>query len=285
MIRLSDASRLFMPPALMLAVVLGAGCGGPNRPELVINSTSQSLANSFQGHLSSADGVVQYRAQGAIDVDVDSLGGDVTVIGDPHATVTTVEVVREAHHGYLRGTDSEEALRMAGWSASLAPGPGPLETLSLRTAYDGPEPWFIRIHVRIVTPELAAVRVRTTRGSIEVINNTGSLDMHTDEGGILVASVHPQRGSSTLIGKEGDIDYRVPRGSTGEFDIGVVEGAIKMRVTEGQWRYTERANTEDTVNATLNSGTNPILIRTTEGDIRISVVPNPLGFGPIRSGA
>ena len=274
--------------ALSAAALVGAligGCGGPNHPERVLDSTSQSLTNSVQGHMSSGDGVVQYRSQGALDVVVDSIGGDVTVIGDPDVNLTTIEVVREAHHGYLRGTDSEQALRMADWSSALKPGPGPLETLTIKTSYDGPEPWYMRTHVRIVTPDLASVQIRTPRGSIEVINNTGSLDVHTDEGSILVASVHPQRGDTTLIGNEGDIDYRVPKGSTGEFDVGVIEGDIKMRVTEGQWRYTDRGNTEDMVNATLNAGTNPVLIRTTEGDIRISVVPNPLGFGPIRTGA
>ena len=97
--------------------------------------------------------------------------------------------------------------------------------------------------------------------------------------------MHPQRGRNTLIGNEGDIDYRVPRGSTGDFDLGVIDGDIQMRVTEGQWRYTDRSNTKDLVTATLNAGTNPVMIRTTEGDIRISVVRNPLGFGPIRTGA
>jgi hypothetical protein len=276
-------SRL-APVAALLGLAL-AGCSGPNHPEQVVNTTAQSLTNTAQGHLRSGDGLVQYRVQGTLDVEVDSIGGDVTVIGDPDASATTVEVVREAHHGYLRGTDSFEALGMVDWSSSLLPGPGPLETLKILTTYDGPEVWFMRTHVRIVTPDLGSVTVHTPRGSIEIINNTGAVDVHTDEGGILVASMHPQRGRNTLIGNEGDIDYRVPRGSTGDFDLGVIDGDIQMRVTEGQWRYTDRSNTKDLVTATLNAGTNPVMIRTTEGDIRISVVRNPLGFGPIRTGA
>ena len=268
----------------LLGLLLG-GCTGPNQPERVVNSTSNSFGASVRGNARFDDGVVQYRTQGAIDIEIDSIGGNIQVIGNPNVEVTTVEVIREARHGYLRGSEPFEALGLADWSSELTAGPGPLETLLVRTAYDGPEAWYMRTHIRIETPDLSGVKVRTPRGSVEVINNTGAVDVQTEQGSILVATTHPQRGDNVLIGNEGDIDYRVPRGSTGAFDVEVIEGDIKTRVTEGQWRYLDRANSSDVVNATLNSGSNPVVIRTTEGDVRISVVKNPLGYGPVRTGA
>lgn len=270
--------------ALITSSIL-VGCTGANHPERVGSSTFQSLRTKAQGHATFADGLVQFRAQGAIDVEIDSIGGNVTVIGDPNVNTTTLEVTREAHHGYLRGTEPREALSLVDWTAELLPGPGPIETLNVRTAYNGPEVWYLRTHIRIVTPNLESVRIHTVRGSVEVVNNTGPVDVHTTYGDILVATSHPQRGDNTLIGSEGDIDYRVPKGSTGMFDVQVVEGKIKTRITEGQWRYSKGVNRTDEVHAELNSGDNPIVIRTTEGDIRISVVKNPLGYGPIRTGA
>jgi hypothetical protein len=259
----------------LLGLFLG-GCTGPNNPERVVSSTSNSFRSSIKGSATVNDGVVQYRTQGAINIEIDSIGGNIEVIGNPDVTVTTVEIVREAGHGYLRGSEPYEALTLTDWSSEITPGPGPLETLRVRTAYDGPEAWYMQTHIRIQTPDLAGVTIRTPRGSVEIINNTGTLDVQTEDGGILVATIHPQRGDNVLIGNEGDIDYRVPAGSTGEFNVAVIEG---------QWRYLDRANSSDVVNATLNSGSNPVVIRTTEGDIRISVVKNPLGYGPIRTGA
>jgi len=282
---LVSISRATLAGVLVLAALGTAGCTGPNHPEEVANSTFHSLRNTVKGHAESNDGVVQFRALGPIDVVVDSVGGHVEVIGNPRSSVTTVQVVREARHGYLRGSEPYEALQMIDWTADLAPGPGPVETLRVTSDYDGPEAWFIRTHIRIETPDLASVNVRTVRGSIEVVNNTGAVDIRTEEGSILVASEHPLRGENILIGSGGDVDYRVPRGSTGYFDVEVVDGEIMTRITEGLWRYVRKANSADMVNATLNDGTNPVIIRTTEGDIRISVVRNPLGYGPLRTSA
>lgn len=282
---LVSSTRAALAGALVIAGLALAGCSGPNHPEEVANSTVNSFRNTVKGHAESSDGLVQFRALGPIDVVVDSVGGDVEIIGNPKIAVTTVQVVREAQHGYLRGNDPLDAIRMIDWNAELTPGPGPLETLRVSSSYDGPEPWFIRTHVRIETPDLANVNVQTVRGSVDIVNNTGGVDVRTDDGSILVASMHPLRGESTIIGSGGDIDYRVPRGSTGFFDVEVVDGEIQTRITEGLWRYVDKANTADMVNATLNAGTNPVIIRTTEGDIRISVVRNPLGYGPVRTGA
>ncbi|MDG2032227.1 MAG: DUF4097 family beta strand repeat-containing protein [Phycisphaerales bacterium] len=267
----------------LLALLLG-GCTGPNSTERVIGSTTNSFRASVQGSATVDDGVVQYRTQGAINIEIDSIGGNIKVVGNPDATVTTVEVVREASHGYLRGSEPYEALALTDWSSEITPGPGPLETLRVRTAYDGPEAWYLQTHIRIETPDLSGVTVRTPRGSVEIINNSGRVDVQTEEGGILVATTHPQLEDNVLIGNEGDIDYRIPAGSTGDFDIAVIDGDIKTRITAGQWRYLNRGNSPDVVNATLNSGSNPVVIRTTEGDIRIAVVKNPHGYGPIRSG-
>ena len=282
------SNRSWLPGITGLALIASSiliGCSGANHPERVGNSTFQTLRSTVRGHAQASDDLVQFRSQGAIDVQVDSIGGNVTVIGNPNITTTTVEVTREAYHGYLRGTEPREALGLIDWTAELLPGPGPIETLDIRTAYNGPEEWFIRTHIRIETPDLESVQIRTVRGSVEIVNNTGPVDVHTTLGDILVATMYPQRGDNTLIGSEGDIDYRVPAGSTGEFDVQVIEGKIKTRITEGQWRYKKSANRTDEIHASLNSGDNPIVIRTTEGDIRIAVVKNPLGYGPVRTGA
>lgn len=271
--------------ALCAGALFLASCTGPNHPSRIGESTVRSVSTSTQGHAELDDGVVQFRSRGPIDVIVESIGGDVEVRADPTIEVTTVQIVREAHHGYLRGTEPYEALSFVDWSADLVPGPGPVETLMVETVYSGPEIWYMRTHILVVTPELDRVRVRTVRGSVTVRNNTGPVDIETTEGDALVATSHPLRDANKIIVTEGDVDYRVPRGSSGEFNVEVIDGQIKTRITEGHWRYMPGANRTDLIRARLNNGTNPVLIRTTDGDVRISVVKNPLGYGPIRSEA
>ena len=268
----------------LTAVVLAA-CSGPNHPKRVGESTVRSVSMTIQGHAELDDGVIQLRSRGPIDVVVDSIGGDVEVLSNPSVEVTTVQIIRQAYHGYLRTSESYDALGLIDWSADLTPGPGPIETLSVKTVYNGPEIWFIRTHIRIETPSLDRVRVHTVRGSVTVRNNTGPVDIETTEGDALVATIHPLRDANKIIVYEGDVDYRVPGGSTGDFDVQVIDGTIKTRIIAGHWRYTEQENRTDLIHAILNGGQNPVIIRTTDGDIRIAVVKNPLGYGPIRSEA
>ena len=269
----------------LLASLTLVACSGPNHPQRVGDATARSITTTLQGHAQVDDGVIQLRSRGMVDVVVDSVGGDVEVIGNPNVEMTTVEVVRQANHGYLRGTEPYEALGLIDWSADLTPGPGPVETLSVKTVYTGPEVWFIRTHIRIETPDLDRVRVRTKRGSVTVRNNTGPVDIQTSEGDALVATAHPLRDANKIIVYEGDVDYRVPGGSTGDFDVQVIDGQIKTRIIAGQWRFSETHTEGEMIQGVLNGGQNPVIIRTTDGDIRISVVSNPLGYGPIRSEA
>lgn len=281
----SFSSISFMTSVSLLAMILCgmiSGCTGANHPERVVNSTGSSLLASIQGHYVSDDGITQFRSRGPIDVVVDSFAGDVTVHANPNIEVTTVQVIRVSQHGYLRGTEPRQALEYVDWIANLTPGPGPVETLRVDVNFIGPEPWFIRAHLRIETPSLDRVTVRTTNGDVSIRNNTGPLDIQTNMGDVTIASSHPLVDASTVLVVEGNVDYRVSGKSSGLFDVEVIDGDIELWVPEGRWRYLSRAPQEDTINARLNDGDNPILLRASEGDIRIAVVPDPMSYGPMR---
>ena len=273
-----------MPQMLLLGLVvacLGA-CSGPNHPERVANTTSGAVKARLSGIARKQDNLVQYRSRGPIDVIVDSFGGDVVVIADPAFEATTIQLIREAHHGYLRGFEPQESLKFLSWNSRLDPGPGPVETLSVETAYNGPEPWYMRAHLRIQTPQLDRVKIKTAQGRVYVRNNTGPVDIETNLGNVVIATSHPIQDAVRVLVSEGDVDYRVPRGSSGIFDVAVVDGDIEMRITEGRMRFNDGDNGESRLNATLDEGVNPVLIRTTEGTIRLAVVESPLSFGPWR---
>ena len=275
----------FMSSASLVGVILTclfSGCTGANHPERVVSSTGSSLFSSIQGHYVADDGITQFRARGPIDVVVDSFAGDVTVHANPKLEVTTIQVTRVSQHGYLRGTEPRQALEYVDWTAELTPGPGPVETLRVNVDFVGPEPWFMRAHLRIETPDLDRVTVHTTNGDVSIRNNTGPVDVKTNMGDVTIASNHPLVDASTILVVEGTVDYRVPGNSSGLFDVEVIDGNIEIWVPEGRWRYVSQAPRDDTINAQLNDGDNPILLRASEGDIRIAVVPDPTSYGPIR---
>ena len=278
------SSISFMSSASLITLILCGllGCTGANHPERVASSTGSALFSSIQGHYVADDGITQFRSRGPIDVVVDSFAGDVTVHADPRLDVTTVQVTRVSQHGYLRGTEPRQALEYVDWTADLTPGPGPIETLRVKIDFIGPEPWFMRAHVRIETPDLDRVTVQTTNGDVSIQNNTGPVDIKTNLGDVTIASNHPLVDASTVLVVEGNVDYRVPGNSSGLFDVEVIDGDIEVWVPEGRWRYVSRTPKEDTINARLNDGENPVLLRASEGDIRIAVVADPTSFGPIR---
>ena len=281
----SALPHISLPLVLMALVMLGmllAGCTGPNHPERVTKTTVGSVRAKLSGIEQKRDDLVQYRARTPIDLIVESFAGDVVVVADPRFDVTSVQLTREAHHGYLRGFEPIEALEYLSWNSRLDPGPGPVETLRIETSYSGPEPWFMRANLRIETPRLDRVRVRTARGIVSIRNNTGPVDIETSRGDVTVATSHPLRDAARILVSEGDVDYRVPGGSTGSFDLAVVEGDVQLRVTEGRLRFSDVPSTQQAVIATLDRGENPGRIRSTEGTIRISVVEEPLSFGPWR---
>jgi hypothetical protein len=84
----------------------------------------------------------------------------------------------------------------------------------------------------------------------------------------------------TIVNRNGDIDYRVSGGSTGMFDAQTVNGRATTLIRYGEVR-TVPPTREDALRVMLNSGDNPIVLRTVNGDIRIAVVDHPEHVGTV----
>ena len=81
----------------------------------------------------------------------------------------------------------------------------------------------------------------------------------------------------TIITSEGTIDYRIRGESTGVFDAESHGGLVKQRCEYGHWLAL--SGDHDRFLAVLNNGKNPVVLRTSDGDIRIAVVPDPTAVG------
>ncbi len=215
--------------------------------------------------------------QGPVAVDVVSFGGDVTVHADPTLQWATIEVRRRASHGFRRNREAEDSLANIRYSGRIVEGEhGPV--LQVRTWSTDQEPWFQRAHVQINLPHVRGLTVRTTNGRIEALNVGGEIDIECSNGDVLVMTNLRMVRAVTIHNDQGDIDYRVPFGSTAEFTCHSIGGSVDGRIRES--RYVVHTGTDHaTLVATLNEGTNPVKLTTTGGDIRIAVVENPTDVG------
>ncbi len=212
-----------------------------------------------------------------VAIDVESFGGDVIIVADAALPSAAVRITREARHGFLRIEEAIESMFEIDYSVEVAAGElGPVLKVRTWTTHD--EPYFQRAHVRIHLPTADGVTVRTRDGKVYATNVQGAVDIMTSRGDVRLMTNLPMRRSITIVNEDGSIDYRVRGVSRGAFDCQSVGGEVAHRVRQGQF-IVHTGSDHDTLRATLNGGVNPIILRATNGDIRIAVVANPTDVG------
>lgn len=213
-------------------------------------------------------------------IDVSTFNGNVEIIVDDDGAANegSVEVTRHAVFGKRRHDDAKAALDTIAWTANLDESTSPA-TLRVTATTTHPEPHFLRAHVVVRVPAVNGITVRTSRGEVYADNVRGPIDIQTTEGDVMVKTNWAIREPVTIITREADIDYRVRGDSTAAFDAETINGDVLARVRYG--RFLPRDPKRGKMFATLNDGTNPVVLRTTDGDIRIAVVHNPTDVGPL----
>jgi len=269
--------------ALALAAAVGASllsCSGT--PEEAVLGLGDGVHDIFAGHTNAKEETLRLPTTGVFSVDATTFAGDITIVGNPSAKTTTVTVMREGTHGFLRQRESRDSLASIQATAEITPGPlGPI--LVVRATTTDPEAHFQRAHLRIEGTDLDGVRVRTPRGSVSLRDVTGTIDVESSGGGVRLISRRPLTESVTILSSEGDIDYRVNGLSTGNFDIQTIGGEIRVRSTDGGWRFGQIDPARpDRATAVLGDAPrNSVVLRTTEGDVRIAVVADPTAVGAV----
>ena len=233
------------------------------------------------GEMSIDDPEIVVATQGPVDIDIDSFGGTVVVESVPGLQNTLIEPVRRARHGHLRRDDAASSLDAMDYVVELIPGDLNRETVRIVASSSDPEEHHQGVDFRIRTADLGSVRVRTDHGRVWVKNNTSGVDVQTTHGDIRVITEHPMNDPIILVTKEGEVDYRAPKGSTGIYDLRSIGGLVYNRFTEARVISTSAENGPATFVAEVGGGLNPVLVRTTYGDIRVAVTENPTGVGPV----
>jgi hypothetical protein len=252
----------------------------PNEPDRVVLDSIDGVGQASTGIRWRIDDPILLATTGPVSIDVDNFAGSVSVRANPTLSDTRVVVERASHRGWFKYESAGEELGRIEYVVGLDRDLSGGEVVTVRSDHVGRMSAFGRANIRIETPELDAVKVRTTRGDVMVIDQRGELDIRTTHGDVRVATPWPARDAVSIMNQDGDVEYRIRGESTGRFDLETINGTVNHRCRYGTWRGIGPDNRSDRIVAVLNNGENPIVIRTTEGDIDVAVVSDPVGLGP-----
>ncbi len=263
--------------SLLVSLAATLSACAPGQPDDVVIGGMHDIGRAAYGVRWETDETIRLETTGVVSIDLDSFAGSVLVKANKNLSETLVTIERASRHGFPRYGDAGRALDLIDYTVSLDRGTSGEEIVVVRTNSSGTETVLGRANVRIETPELGAVRIRTSRGDVQVLENRGTIDIVTSHGNVSVATPWPMRDSVSIMNREGDVEYRVRAESTGAFDLETVGGIVSTRCRYGRWMGADPENSADRVMAVLNGGDNPIVIRTSDGDIDVAVVSDPVG--------
>ncbi|MHC5001503.1 MAG: DUF4097 family beta strand repeat-containing protein [Planctomycetota bacterium] len=215
--------------------------------------------------------------RGPVAIDVQLFAGDVSIVADPRLTQAAVRVERESTHGVDRAEEAESSLEQIGYSVEMVPGPIG-QVLQIRAATQDAEPHFQRVNLTIDLPAAENITIHTSRGRVTARNVSGAIDIKTSNDDVLVVTELPLVEPVTIVNQYGNIDLRCRGESRGELDLQTVGGRVFQKIGFGE-TVIHPGTQHDTLLASFNGGSNPMRLRTVEGDIRFVVEANPAAFG------
>ncbi len=267
--------------ALLLALSLAAGCSNKKGPSWA------SLNPNDWSNKRHTDEPIVIDVVGPIAVDVETFGGDVVIESDPKAKAATVTVIREAMYGWGRSGEGKASLGDISVTAELGAADlarGELgQALRVRATTSSPEPHLQRAHVYVKAPDIDGMRVKTDDGKVDVSHIEGAVDIESSNGNVRLATNRAMRQPVTIINRDGHIDYRVRGESSADFDAQTINGRVSGFVKYGTL-ILKSTSRDDLYQATLNDGTNKVILRTTNGNITIAVVPDAESVVQMRGG-
>ena len=211
---------------------------------------------------------------GPISVDVRSFGGHVTLIADPDVSGAVISVVQRD----IGNDANREPVSRIGWTARVEVGPFG-EVLSVVARSDEDSLRSLHADITIRAPIIHGVVIRTQRGDVAVVGTSGPLKIQTSDGDVRVTTPYPLNEAVTIENRRGNIVYRVSGDSTGDIDATAMNGSASLDLRQGN-AIIHHGTTGDHLVATFNDGTNRIVMRTVDGDIRIYVLENPAANEP-----
>lgn len=251
----SYARRLLVALVLLPALfTVMTGCGGTARTELFFDK-----------------GPVNEP----IMIDVESFGGAVVVEAAPEAeTVVIYATLRAGHDWYkvaknLKVNELTASLEHIDIQAELVRGGRgtPLLQVTTSTSYRYPDVQWVDLH--IVAPAAYGVHVSTKRGMVDLVDVRGPITVGNVRGHVVVRGTQPINAPVNISTTAGHIQYQVASSSTGAIDAQAVGGTARVHAVDQPLPILQE--TDAHALAQLGAGTNPVVLRTIDGDIDVYI--------------
>jgi hypothetical protein len=212
--------------------------------------------------------------QGPVQVDIVTFAGDVTVTstgdstGSPHVLVKPL-----ALHGIHRMGDAKASLADIDWSIATTQ-EGGRTVLRVRATTKYPNSGLQRLHITVAVPDVDGLIVKTTLGDVDVVDVAGPIDINTTRGFVSIVTHRPLHGPISVMTTEGGITLRAPPGTSGRLDAFTADGVVTTNIRQGRFIVSGRVG-DQSMQGVINNGTEPIVLRTNDGKIRVVVKDNP----------
>jgi hypothetical protein len=265
--------------SLALVALVAAGCEGNSSLERHADRFLRESGNGLLGLTSKVENLQFADAPGLVNVSVRNMQGDVRIRGQRKDAEgpTTIRLrpvaVAESTAAVANQLDGLK------WDAQMKPQPDGSRLLELVLTTADPKAWFVRCEIEIDTPRLGSVQVATDHGRVLVDDNRGGIQVKTTFGDVRMRTPWPITQPCRVDVKDGDVEWIVRGESSGAFDCETIGGKMNVYARYGRWIAVDPRNDHDSLVATLNGGTNPVVVRAQDGDISIVIVEDPHDTG------
>jgi len=218
---------------------------------------------------------VALNTSGPVAINVKSFGGIVTILADPE--VSGVIVSANQHE---EGLGSVPVARLyMDCSTYVENGPIGETVYVVATCEDDPL-HTVTANIVIRARDIHGVTVDNERGDIIARGISGPVNIQTRDGNVLIVTPLVMNDQVLVENRRGDIVYRVRSESSGLIDATAINGEATLDLRNGN-AVILPGSSGDHLSARFNDGLNPLTMRTVEGNIRIHVVPDPVGSEPM----
>jgi hypothetical protein len=217
---------------------------------------------------------VTIDTSGPVAIDVKSFGGTVTIVADPDIVGTEVSA-----NQYEEGLGTVPIARLY-MNVTTEIEHGSLgETVRVVATCEDDPLHTVTANIVVRSKDIHGVRVHNERGDVVIKGITGPVDIQTRDGDVRIVTPRVMNEEVLIENRRGNIIYRVRSESSGHIDATAINGEATLDLRTGN-AVILPGSTGDHLVARFNDGLNPITMRTVEGNVRIFVVPDPIGSEP-----
>ncbi len=216
----------------------------------------------------------------AATVEVDNFNGSVHVYADPAVKEAQVMAkVRATSRNAPKAGELQQAVVVK--AAASIEGSERLLRVTGRAADAPPKDVALDLFIRV--PKVNATRVRNAGGSVELVRVSGTVNVENGAGGGQGGDVQVRTGEAmtepaTMTTSSGKVLWQVGPGSSGNFDLTSDSGEAVFTCRLGE--VSDVVPDANHYRGRLNSGQNPIRLRSGNGQVQALVIENADTYGP-----